>query len=94
VKKKSKDTGLSVRGAMLTGKVVSAKMPKTVVVERTIVRYVPKYERYKKIKSKIKAHNPDDIKAMEGDLVRIAETRKLSKTKNFVVVEIIKRGKK
>ncbi len=94
MEKKSKDAGLSIRGSMLTGKVVSTKMPKTVVVERTIVRYVPKYERYKKIKSKIKAHNPDNVKAREGDFVRIAETRKLSKTKNFVVVEIIKRGKK
>lgn len=94
MEEKSKDRGLSARGSVLTGIVVSAKMPKTIVVERTIVRYVPKFERYKKIRSKVKAHNPEEVNAKEGDLVKIAETRKLSKTKNFVVVEVIKRGEK
>ena len=82
---------MSVRGAVLQGKVVSARMAKTVVVQRTIVRYVPKFERYKKIRSKVKAHNPPEINAKEGDIVKIGETRKLSKTKSFVVLEIIKR---
>nr|AJS12512.1 30S ribosomal protein S17P [uncultured archaeon] len=82
----------SVRGAVLTGKVISAKAPKTVTVERIITKYVPKYERYKKIRSKLRAHNPESINAGEGDIVRIGETRKLSKAKNFVVMEIVKKG--
>ena len=82
----------SVRGALLTGTVVSARAPKTVTIERNITKYVPKYERYKKSKSKIKAYNPESINAKEGDLVTIGETRKLSKTKNFVVLEILKRS--
>ena len=84
--------GFSVRGAVITGVVVSAKAPKTVTVERIITKYVAKYERYKKTKSKVKAHNPESINAKEGDMVVIGETRKLSKTKNFVVLEILKRA--
>jgi len=83
---------ISVRGNVFTGTVVSAKPDKTVTVERKIVQYVPKYERYKKIKSRIYAHNPGCIDAKENDVVRVGETRRLSKTKNFVVMEII--GKK
>jgi small subunit ribosomal protein S17 len=79
-----------IRGNIFIGKVVSAKANKTVTVEREITHYVRKYERYKKVKSKIKAHNPEN-KAREGDTVRIGETRKISKTKAFVVIEIIGR---
>ncbi len=82
----------SVRGAMITGLVVSARTPKTVTVEREMTKYIAKYERYKKSKSRVKAHNPENINAKEGDLVKIGETRKLSKTKNFVVLEIVKKG--
>jgi len=83
---------ISVRGNLFTGTVVSAKPSKTAIVERTIVRYVPKYERYKKSKSRITAHNPECINAKEDDVVRIGETRKISKTKTFVVLKIV--GKK
>jgi len=83
---------ISVRGNVLKGVVVSAKPDKTVVIERSIVKYMPKYERYKKEKSKIYAHNPPCIAAKENDIVRVGETRKLSKTKSFVVLGII--GKK
>lgn len=88
------EKSVSVRGALLEGKVISTKAPKTAVVEIKSVRYVPKYERYEKVRSKIKAHNPEDIGAKEGDKVRIGETRKLSKTKSFAIIEIIKRGSK
>lgn len=91
-KKKEVKREQSVRGALITGTVVSARAPKTVTVERSITRYISKYERYKKSKSKVQAHNPESINAKEGDLVSIGETRKLSKTKNFVVLEILKRS--
>ncbi len=83
---------LSVRGGIFIGKVTSAKAPLTVKVEKKIVRYVPKYERYKKDRATVKAHNPPEINAKEGDLVKVGETRKISKTKSFVVLEIIKKG--
>ena len=80
-----------IRGNIFEGKVVSAKAAKTVTVERILIQYVPKYERYKKVKSKVKAHNPESINAKEGDNVRIGETRRISKTKNFIVMEILKK---
>ena len=83
-----------IRGNVFEGKVVSAKANKTITVERVLTHYVAKYERYKKVKSKIKAHNPESINAKEGDLVRVGETRKISKTKNFVVMKILHEAKK
>ncbi|NMA44218.1 MAG: 30S ribosomal protein S17 [Candidatus Diapherotrites archaeon] len=86
-----KEKTYPIRGNIFEGKVTSAKANKTVTVERIISQYAPKYERYRKIKSKIKAHNPTSINAKEGDIVKIGETRKISKTKNFIVMEIIKK---
>jgi small subunit ribosomal protein S17 len=70
-----------------TGIVVSAKMRRTVSVriERRVI--LRKYERYAKRYSTIKAHNPDNIAAEEGDIVVIAETRPLSKSKHFIVIK-------
>ena len=78
---------LSVRGRMLTGKVISSRMGRTVNVEWERRIYVPKYERYLKKRSRVKAHNPDCIAAKDGDMVRIGECRQLSKTKQFTVLE-------
>jgi small subunit ribosomal protein S17 len=78
-----------VRGRILTGTVTSDKMARTVTVSWTRRLYVPKYERYEKRMSSVKAHNPDCINAKKGDLVKISETRPLSKTKHFVVIEIL-----
>ena len=78
------------RGSFLIGKVIRAKSNKTAVVEREIVHFVKKYERYKKVRSRIAVHVPDDIKVEVGDMVKIGETRKKSKTKNFVIVSKVK----
>lgn len=81
---------ISLRGRTFVGRVVSDKMNKTVVVEWERRHFLAKYERYIKRKTKLKAHNPECINAKKGDKVKIMESRPLSKTKNFVVVEIIK----
>jgi small subunit ribosomal protein S17 len=81
------------RGNELVGKVVSAKTPQMVTVEREIVVYIPKYERYKKVRSKVHAHNPEWINAKENDVVKIGETRKISKTKTFIVTQIMGHAK-
>jgi small subunit ribosomal protein S17 len=78
---------LSIRGKILEGIVVSAKSSKTAIVERHYLHYVPKYERYERRKSRIAVHNPPCINAKEGDKVKIAECRPLSKTKHFVIIE-------
>jgi small subunit ribosomal protein S17 len=81
---------VKVRGRIFTGTVVSSKMQKTVTVEWPRKKFNTKYERFEMRRTRVKAHNPESIDAKDGDLVRIAETRPLSKTKNFVVIEIVK----
>ena len=80
---------LKVRGNVFVGKVISAKNAKSVTVERVLVKYLAKFERYKKSRSKIYAHKPDCMKVKEGDMVEAGETRKLSKTKSFVVTKVL-----
>ena len=78
---------ISVRGNEFRGIITSAKAHKTVTITRQMIQYVQKYERYKKTRSKIHAHLPECMKFAENDLVRVGETRKLSKTKSFVIVQ-------
>ncbi len=78
---------LPVRGQIIEGVVVSDRAAKTVVVQRTYLKKIWKYERYEPRRSKIHAHNPPCISARVGDTVKIMECRPLSKTKSFVVVE-------
>ncbi len=74
------------------GVVTSNKMQKTitVVVERREKH--PKYGKFVKRSSKFAAHDEKD-ECNIGDLVRIAETRPLSKNKCWRLVEIIERAK-
>ena len=81
---------LPVRGRVFKGEVISDKAPKTVTVEWGFVAKVPKYERYERRHSSVRAYNPECINAKKGDMVRIAECRPLSKTKTFVVIEKVK----
>ena len=71
----------------ITGRVVSSKMRGTVSVkiERRVL--LPKYGRFTKRYSVIKAHNPANVSAETGDIVTVAECRPISKTKHFMVVE-------
>lgn len=78
---------LRVRGQILHGRVTSARMQNTVVVQSEFLRYLPKFERYERRRSKHSAHNPPCIGAQTGDEVTLMECRPLSKTKHFVVIE-------
>ncbi len=80
---------LRVRGKVLEGLVATSKMSKTVTVKRDYFHYTPKYLRYEKRRSSILAHNPPCMEVREGDRVRIAECRPISKEVAFVVVEKI-----
>jgi small subunit ribosomal protein S17 len=77
---------ISVRGAVLDGEVVTAKMQGTVVVRREGFRYVQKYERFEHKSSRLFAHLPSCLHVKVGDRVTIAECRKVSKHVTFVVV--------
>ncbi len=78
---------LPVRGTVLAGTVVSAKMQGTVVVEREYMRFIPKFERLEKRTSKYLAHAPSCLQAKVGDQVSIMECRPLSKRVSYVVIE-------
>lgn len=74
------------------GKVVSDKMEKSIVVEVERKIKHPIYGKFVKKSKKFTAHDEkNDCKP--GDTVRIAETRPLSKTKRWRMVEIIERAK-
>ena len=75
----------------LTGRVVSDKMDKTitVLIERRVKH--PIYGKYVKRSTKLHAHDATN-QCHIGDVVRIGETRPLSKTKRWEVVEIVQRG--
>jgi small subunit ribosomal protein S17 len=88
------NTQATQRGTRKTriGRVVSDKMQKTVVV--AIERRVPHpvYGKMVTYTSKLKAHDEENT-AKTGDLVRIAETKPLSKDKRWRLVEIVERAK-
>jgi small subunit ribosomal protein S17 len=80
---------LSIRGRVLDGVVISTRMDKTAVVRRDYLHYVPKLKRYERRRSHISAHDPPCISIKEGDIVKIAECRPVSKTVSFVVIEVL-----
>ena len=82
---------LSVRGRVFDGVVVSSKMDKTVVVKREYLHFDPKFVRYARGRGHIPSHNPPCIDAKEGEPVKIAECRPISKTVSFVVVEKLRK---
>ena len=73
------------------GVVTSAAMDKTVTVAVTRMVQHPLYKKATKQTTKYKAHDTDNAGHV-GDLVRIRETRPLSKTKRWRMVEIVKRA--
>ncbi|MFA6397402.1 MAG: 30S ribosomal protein S17 [Candidatus Paceibacterota bacterium] len=83
--KEIKTTEKEQKGKILQGKIVSDKMQKTVVV--SVARFVkhPKYKKYLKINKRYKAHDEENIHKV-GEVVRIIETRPISKDKKFKVL--------
>lgn len=77
----------------LTGRVVSDKMDKTVVVAVENRVPHPKYQKIVVRTKKYKAHD-DTNECKAGDIVRIRETRPLSRTKCWVVADILGRSEK
>ena len=74
------------------GIVVSDKMEKTIVVAIETMILQPIYKKRVKRTTKFKAHDEENV-AQVGDKVRIMETRRLSKDKNWRLVEIIEKAR-
>lgn len=74
-----------------TGRVVSDKMDKTITVLVETYKKHPKYGKRVKYSKKYKAHDEQN-EAKVGDIVRIMETRPLSATKRFRLVEVLEKA--
>lgn len=85
---------IKVRGRMFTGTVIGKDLNRTATVEWPRVAYLQKFERYEKKRSRVKVHNPECINAEKNDKVTIMETRPISKSKSFVIIEKITGEKK
>lgn len=76
---------------VVVGTVVSDKMDKTITVLVETRKKHPLYKKQVKYSKKYKAHDENEVAKM-GDTVKIMSTRPLSATKNFRLVEIIKKA--
>jgi small subunit ribosomal protein S17 len=74
------------------GVVVSAAMDKTIVVKVETIRAHPKYKKVVRRSTKLHAHDEANT-AKPGDVVRIVETRPISKTKNWRLAEVVEEAK-
>ncbi len=74
------------------GRVVSDAMNKTAIVEVRDAAAHPTYGKIVRRTTRLKAHDEENEAAI-GDTVRIAETRPLSKTKRWRVVDIVEKAK-
>jgi small subunit ribosomal protein S17 len=73
------------------GRVVSSKPDKTITVQIDVARRHPKYEKIVHLSRTLHAHDARN-EAGEGDLVRVVETRPLSRTKRWRLVEILEKA--
>ncbi|WEV56334.1 30S ribosomal protein S17 [Ligilactobacillus acidipiscis] len=73
------------------GRVVSDKMDKTITVVVETYKFHPVYGKRVKYSKKYKAHDENN-EAKTGDIVRIMETRPLSATKRFRLLEIVEKA--
>jgi len=74
-----------------TGAVVSDKMDKTATVQIESYYRDPLYKKILKKTKKLKVDDPQN-QLVAGDLVKVEETRPLSKTKRWRIVEIVKKA--
>jgi small subunit ribosomal protein S17 len=83
--------GLKLRGRSFVGKIIRDVMHKSTVIEFPRKFYLKKYERYENRRTRISTHIPSCMTVVKGDTVRIMESRHISKTKNFVAIEVVKK---
>ena len=80
------------RAIRVTGTVVSDKMDKTIAVKVQRLIKHPKYKKYYSQSSVFKAHDEKNT-AKSGDVVKIQEARRLSKTKRWKLLEVVEAAK-
>jgi small subunit ribosomal protein S17 len=86
-----KQTNLRTHGRIFIGTVIKDVFHKTTTIEFARQVYNPKYERYQKRRTRIKVHVPEGFEVKKGDTLKVTETRPISKSKNFMATEVIKK---
>merc|ERR1712141_386225 len=92
IDKKCPFTGnVSIRGRILTGRVLKMKMMRTIVIRREYLHYVKKYCRFEKKHKNLSVHlSPCFRDVAIGDIVTVGECRPLSKTVKYNVLKVTK----
>ena len=82
-----------IRGKIAQGIVTSKKSKNTIILRRDYVQFIKKYQRYERRNTRLACHLPDCLvhEIEIGDLVKVGESRKISKTKAFIVLGKISR---
>ncbi len=81
---------LRIRGRLFKGSVIKTDVSNTATIAFQYFNYLRKYERYEKKRTRLKVHNPTCINAKTGNKVLVGETRPISKTKHFVILQVLK----
>ena len=84
---------LNVKPEVFRGVIIKKDVNHSATLEWKRIHNVPKYERYQIRRSRLRVHNPACIDAQIGEEVMVAKTRPLSKSKNHVILQIIKEEK-
>merc|ERR1711894_416327 len=94
IDKKCPFTGnVSIRGRILTGRVLKTKMMRTIVIRREYLHYVKKYSRFEKKHKNLSVHMSPAFKDVSiGDTVTVGECRPLSKTVRYNVLKVSARS--
>jgi small subunit ribosomal protein S17 len=79
----------TIKGKIVEAKVVSVKNIKTVIVTVTTSFKHPLYQKAVRTTKRFAAHN-ESFELVDGDKVRIQETKPISKTKHYIVIEKLK----
>ncbi|MGI9019233.1 MAG: 30S ribosomal protein S17 [Solirubrobacterales bacterium] len=74
------------------GRVVSAKADKTITVRIDVARRHPQYEKVVRRSATLHAHDAEN-QANEGDTVRVVETRPMSRTKRWRLIEVVEKAR-
>ncbi|CAL1533514.1 unnamed protein product [Lymnaea stagnalis] len=92
IDKKCPFTGnVSIRGRILSGRVLKMKMMRTIVIRREYLHYVRKYNRFEKKHKNLSVHLSPCFRDVEiGDVVTVGECRPLSKTVKYNVIKVTK----
>lgn len=83
---------INVKPETFIGKVIRMDTSRSATIEWVSTVYFKKYERSAQKRNRLRVHNPPCLKIEVGDEIMAARTRPLSKTKNFVIVKVIKKN--